>query len=72
VVRKVDERHRYTLTDLGYRVVYCTKLHQRLLTPALDSLEAAVRPAVAHSAYPVDRAPTGLNDSFDRLAKVTA
>jgi hypothetical protein len=72
VVRKVDGRHRYTLTDLGYRVVvYCTKLHQRLLTPTLDSLEAAVRPAVAHSAHPVDRALARLNDSFDHLAEVT-
>jgi hypothetical protein len=30
-----------------------------------------MRPAVAHSAHPVDRALTGLNDSFDHLAEVT-
>jgi hypothetical protein len=67
-----DGRHRYTLTDLGYRVVvYCTKRHQRLITPILDSLEAAAWPAVARSAHPVDRALTGLNDSFDYLAEVS-
>jgi hypothetical protein len=56
VVRKVDGRHRYTLTDLGYRVtVYWTKLHPRLLTRALDSLEAAVRPAVAASPHSLAR-----------------
>jgi len=34
VVRKVEGRPRYTLTDAGYRVaVYWTKLDQRLLTP---------------------------------------
>jgi hypothetical protein len=72
VVWKADGRHRYTLTDLGYRVVVsCTKLPQRLLTPILDSLEAAARPAVARSAHPVDRALTGLNDSFDHLAEVS-
>jgi hypothetical protein len=70
VVRKVDGRHRYTLTDLGYRVtVYWTKLHSRLLTPALDSLEAAVRPAVAASPHSLDRTLTRLNASFDQLAE---
>jgi hypothetical protein len=71
VVRKVDGRHLYTLTDLGYRVaVYWTKLDQRLLTPVLDSLEAVARPAVAASAHPLDRALTRLNASFDQLAEV--
>jgi hypothetical protein len=71
VVRKVDGRHRYTLTDLGYRVAgYWTKLHQRLLTPTLDGLETALRPTVAASAHPLDRALTQLNASFDDLAEV--
>lgn len=71
VVRKVDGRNLYTLTDLGYRVaVYCTKLHQRLLTPTLDSLEALERPAVAVSTHHLDRALTRLNASFDHLAEV--
>jgi hypothetical protein len=71
VVRKVDGRHRYTLTDLGCRVAgYWTKLHQRLLTPVLDSLDTAIGPAVAASAHPLDRALTGLNVSFDQLAAI--
>ncbi|MDR7537681.1 MAG: hypothetical protein QN183_15155 [Armatimonadota bacterium] len=46
LVRKVSGRNLYTLTDLGYRVaLYCTKLHQRLLAPALDSLDSALRPS---------------------------
>jgi len=71
VVRKVQGRNLYTLTDLGYRVVvYCTKLHQRLLSPALDSLESAVRPLVAASSHRLDRALAQLNASFDELAAV--
>ena len=71
LVRKVDGRHRYTLTDLGYRVAgYWTKLHQRLLTPTLDSLEATLRPVVAASAHPLDHALTRLNASFDDLAQL--
>jgi len=72
VVRKVDGRHRYTLTDLGYRVAgYWTKRHQRRLTPTLDSLEAALRPVVAFSAHPLDHTLTRLNASFDDLAELT-
>jgi hypothetical protein len=72
VVRKVDRRNLYTLTDLGYRVVvYCTKLHQRLLSPLLDGLEPAGRAAVATSGHPLDRALTQLNDCFDHLAAVS-
>ncbi len=71
VVRKVDGRHRYTLTDLGYRVaMYWTKLHQRLLTPALGRLDAVVRSALAASPHPLDRTLTRLNASFDELAEV--
>ena len=72
VVRKVDGRHRYTPTDLCDRVAgYWTKLHPRLLTPTLDSLEATRRPVVAASAHPLDHAPTRLNASFDGLAELT-
>ena len=56
----------------GYRVAgYWTKLHQQLLTPTLDSLEAALRPAVAASAHPLDHALTRLDASFDDLAELT-
>ena len=75
MVRKVDGGHRYTLTDLGYRVAgYWTKRHQRRLThtlDTLDSLEAALRPVVAASAHPLDHALTRLNASFDDLAELT-
>lgn len=49
--------------------MYWTKPHQRLLTPALNSLDAIVRPAVAASSHPLDRTPTRLNASFDQLAE---
>lgn len=40
LVRKVSGRNLYTLTDLGYRsTVALTKLHQRLLSPTLDTLD---------------------------------
>jgi hypothetical protein len=50
-------------------LTHWTKLHQRLLTPTLDSLEAALRPLVAVSAHPLDHALTRLNASFDDLAR---
>jgi len=72
VVRKVDGRNLYALTDLGYRVaVYFTKLHQRLLSPALDALDPAAHTAVAASPHPLDRALAELNDCFDHLAAVS-
>lgn len=64
-------RNRYTLTDRGYRVaLYCTKLHERLLAPALDSLERVTRPALVASTHRLDRALVDLNTHFDHLADV--
>jgi hypothetical protein len=48
-----------------------TKLHQRLLTPTLDSLDAAVRPTLLASPHPFDRALTDLNTRFDHLAELS-
>jgi hypothetical protein len=71
LVRKAPGRNLYTLTDLGYRVaLYFTKLHQRLLSPALDTLDPAVHPALAASQHRLDRALAQLNVHFDHLAEV--
>jgi hypothetical protein len=71
LVRKVKGRHRYTLTDLGYRAaVYFTKTHQRLLTPALDRFDAGLRGVDADAGHAADRALTRLNDDFDALAQL--
>jgi hypothetical protein len=71
LVRKVQGRHRYTLTDLGYRVTLgWTKLHQRLLAPAADAFDPALRTTLALSAHRLDRALTRLNAEFDALAHV--
>jgi hypothetical protein len=72
LLRKVAGRNRYTLADRGYRVaVYCTKLHQRLLLPPLDSLDHAVRPVLAASSHRLDRALVDLNTHFDHLAELS-
>ncbi len=72
VVRKVPRRNLYTLTDVGYRaVLYLTKLHQRLLAPALDSLDVALRESLEASPHRLDRALADLNARFDHLAQVT-
>jgi hypothetical protein len=71
LVRKAQGRNLYTLTDLGYRVaLYFTKLHQRLLAPTLDGLDAAVRTALGASSHRLDRALVNLNAGFDHLAAV--
>jgi len=75
LLREVPGCNRYTLTDRGYRVaVYCTKLHERLLSPMLDSLDPVVAPALVASQHRVDRAlldlNTHLNTHFDHLADV--
>jgi hypothetical protein len=57
LVRKVAGRSCNTLTDPGYRAaLYLTKLHQRLLSPTLDSL---------------DRAWVGLNANVEHLAELS-
>jgi hypothetical protein len=72
LLRKVEGRNRYTLTDRGYRVtLYCTKLHQRLLSPALDSLDRAVKAALVGSPHRFDRALVNLNAEFDHLAELS-
>jgi hypothetical protein len=69
LLRKVAHRNRYTLTDLGYRVaLYWTKLHQRLLSPTLDTLDPSLQAALAASPHAVDRALADLNTAFDRVA----
>ena len=50
---------------------YCTKLHQRLLSPALDSLDAALRALLRASVHRVDRALVDLNAGFDRVAELS-
>jgi len=70
LVRKVQGRNLYTLTDLGYRVTLAlTKLHQRLLSPTLDTFDQALRDALGASSHPLDRALTRLNREFDALAQ---
>jgi hypothetical protein len=72
LLRKVAGRNRYTLTDRGYRaVLYCTKLHDRLLSPMLDGLDGAVRAVLAASSHRLDRALVDLNAHFDRLAELS-
>jgi len=71
LIRKVTGRNRYTLTDLGYRAaLYLTKLHDRLLGPALDSLDPTLREALAGSPHEFDQALTRLNADFTRLAQL--
>ncbi|HEY3245241.1 MAG TPA: hypothetical protein VGM03_18010, partial [Phycisphaerae bacterium] len=71
LVRKVKGRHRYTLTDVGYRTaVYFTKAHQRLLTPALDRFDSALHGTVESPTHALDRALARLNQNFELLAQV--
>jgi hypothetical protein len=72
LLRKVVGRNRYTLTDRGYRaVLYCTKLHERLLLPTLDGLDRAVGAVLAASSHRLDRARVDLNAHFDHLAELS-
>jgi DNA-binding PadR family transcriptional regulator len=72
LLRKVPHRNLYTLTDRGYRaVLYLTKLHQRLLSPTLDSFDAALRPALVVSAHRLDHALADLNADLDHLAELS-
>ncbi len=71
VLRKVPRRNLYTLTDVGYRaILYLTKLHQRLLTPTLDSFDASLRESLEASPHRLDRALVDLNARFDHLAQL--
>ncbi len=72
LLRKVLRRNCYTLTDRGYRVaLYFTKLHQRLLSPTLDSLDPTLRSALIASPHRFDRALDDLNGAFDHLAELS-
>jgi hypothetical protein len=72
LVRKVSRRNCYTLTDRGYRVaLYFTKLHQRLLSPTLDSLDPTLRSALIASPHRFDQALRDLNSAFDHLAELS-
>jgi hypothetical protein len=51
--------------------LYCTKLHQRLLVPPFDGLDAAVRATLGGASHRLDRALAGLNTCFDHLAAVS-
>lgn len=71
LLRKEDGRTRYTLTDRGYRVaLYFTKLYQRLLSPALDSLDRVLPAGLVGSPHRLDRALVTLNAEFDHLAEL--
>jgi hypothetical protein len=71
LIRKVGGRNRYTVTDLGYRAaLYLTKLHDRLLGPALDSLDTCPRVAFAASSHELDQALARLDADFSTLARV--
>jgi hypothetical protein len=71
LIRKVGGRNRYTVTDLGYRTaLYLTKLHDRLLGPALDSLNSAQRNAFAASPHELDQALARLDANFTTLARL--
>lgn len=72
LVRKLDGRNRYTLTDRGYRTaLYFTKVHERLLSPTLDTFERVVRPILVASSHRLDRALADLNATFDHLADLS-
>jgi hypothetical protein len=72
LLRKAAGRNRYTLTDPGYRAaLYLTKLHQRLLSPTLDSLDRAVRSVLIASPHRLDRALVDLNATVDHLAELS-
>jgi hypothetical protein len=72
LVRKAVGRNRYTLTDPGYRVsLGFTKIHQRLLSPALDTFDATLRQTLGESAHPLDQSLHRLNRDFDELAQLS-
>jgi len=70
LVRKAAGRNLYTLTDLGYRVaIYFTKLHQRVLTPLLDSADRSLRSDPMPPTHSADRALQRLNAELDALVE---
>jgi len=71
LVRKVKGRNLYTLTDMGYRVaVYFTKLHQRLLAPALRPFDTTLGTPLPAATHPIDRALRDLNIKLDALVQL--
>jgi hypothetical protein len=72
LLRKAQGRNRYTLTDAGYRAaLYFTKLHQRLLSPTLDSLDRTLHRGLAGSPHRLDRTLVELNTNLDELARLS-
>ena len=70
LVRKAAGRNLYTLTDLGHRVaIYFTKLHQRVLTPLLDSADRSLRSDPTPPSHSADRALQRLNAELDALVE---
>jgi hypothetical protein len=71
LLRKAERRNRYALTDRGFRVaIGFTKIHQRLLTPGLESFDPHLRALLSHSPHPTDRALARLNHELDGLATI--
>jgi hypothetical protein len=70
LVRKAMGRNLYTLTDLGYRVaIHFTKLHQRVLTPLLDSADRSLRSDPTPPSHSADRTLQRLNAELDALVE---
>lgn len=68
LIRKVAGRNKYTLTDLGYRVILSlTRLFHRCLHPVLDGLTDPNRTRLTHSAHPIDRSVCRINTEFEKL-----
>jgi len=71
LIRKLDGRNRYTLTDMGYRVVmFLTRLHRCCLEPVLDGLTSADGHPLSTFGHPLDRAVRRINAQFDQLAQL--
>ena len=71
LIRKVAGHNRYILTDLGYwTALVLTKLHQRLLEPAIDSFDPTVRETLGASPHALDQALARLDADFTALAQL--
>ena len=52
------------------RLFYLTKLHERLLAPAVDSLDPTLREALVVSAHELDHALARLDADLTALAQI--